>query len=60
MSTTSELPFAASSTTPVARSESPTFRRPLPLSAAQEAEVKDLYYKRVRNRCAKEIKGCYP
>lgn len=32
-------------------------RNPLPLSAAQEAEVKQLYYKRVRSLCAPEIKG---
>ncbi|CBF88767.1 hypothetical protein AN0795.2 [Aspergillus nidulans FGSC A4] len=32
-------------------------RNPLPLSAAQEAEVKQLYYKRVRAYCAPEIKA---
>ncbi|KAL4740499.1 hypothetical protein BDV11DRAFT_185347 [Aspergillus similis] len=32
-------------------------RNPLPLSAAQEAEVKQLYYKRVRALCAPEIKA---
>ncbi|GAQ36060.1 hypothetical protein AtubIFM55763_006126 [Aspergillus tubingensis] len=32
-------------------------RNPLPLSAAQEAEVKQLYYKRVRSLCAPEIKA---
>lgn len=31
-------------------------RNPLPLSAAQEAQVKDLYYKRVRRLCDPEIK----
>lgn len=31
-------------------------RNPLPLSAAQEAQVKQLYYKRVRLRCDPEIK----
>jgi hypothetical protein len=35
-------------------------RNPLPLSAAQEAEVKQLYYKRVRAHCAPEIKGAFP
>jgi COX assembly protein 1 len=30
---------------------------PLPLSASQEAEVRKLYYARVRTRCADEIKG---
>lgn len=32
-------------------------RNPLPLSAAQEAQVKDLYYKRVRKLCDPEIKA---
>ena len=32
-------------------------RNPLPLSAAQEAKVKELYHKRVRSYCAEEIKG---
>ncbi|KAA8651625.1 hypothetical protein EYZ11_004890 [Aspergillus tanneri] len=32
-------------------------RNPLPLSATQEAEVKQLYYKRVRGHCAPEIKA---
>ncbi|KAJ5682677.1 hypothetical protein N7462_005842 [Penicillium macrosclerotiorum] len=32
-------------------------RNPLPLSASQEQEVKQLYYKRVRARCAPEIKA---
>lgn len=32
-------------------------RNPLPLSAAQEAQVKDLYYKRVRRLCDPEIKA---
>ncbi|KAL9103208.1 MAG: hypothetical protein Q9163_001735 [Psora crenata] len=31
-------------------------RNPLPLSAAQEAEVRQLYYKRVRAHCADEIR----
>ncbi|EXJ86878.1 hypothetical protein A1O3_03832 [Capronia epimyces CBS 606.96] len=31
-------------------------RNPLPLSPAQEAEVRKLYYARVRSRCADEIK----
>jgi COX assembly mitochondrial protein 1 len=34
-------------------------RNPLPLSAAQEAQVKQLYYKRVRGYCAAEIKGMH-
>ena len=32
-------------------------RNPLPLSASQEAEVQDLFHRRVRRRCADEIKG---
>lgn len=32
-------------------------RNPLPLSASQEAQVRDLFYARVRQQCADEIKG---
>lgn len=32
-------------------------RNPLPLSASQEAQVRELYYKRVRTICADEIRG---
>ena len=32
-------------------------RNPLPLSAAQEAQVRDMYYKNVRGHCANEIRG---
>ena len=32
-------------------------RHPLPLSSAQEAQVRELYYKRVRGKCANEIRG---
>lgn len=32
-------------------------RNPLPLSASQEAQVRELYYKRVRGYCANEIRG---
>ena len=32
-------------------------QRPFPLNAAQEAEVKELYYKRVRDMCNDEIRG---
>ena len=42
-----------------ATSHQPNLRNPLPLSAAQEAQVKDIYYKRVRARCAQEIKGSF-
>jgi COX assembly mitochondrial protein 1 len=42
---------------PSSASHQPNLRNPLPLSAAQEAQVKDLYYRRVRGHCAQEIKG---
>ncbi|KAF7537363.1 hypothetical protein G7Z17_g12859 [Cylindrodendrum hubeiense] len=32
-------------------------RNPLPLSASQEAQVRDIYYQRVRSQCAEEIKA---
>lgn len=32
-------------------------RNPLPLSASQEAQVRDIFYDRVRQQCADEIKG---
>lgn len=32
-------------------------RNPLPLSASQESQVRDIYYARVRKQCAEEIKG---
>lgn len=32
-------------------------RNPLPLSASQEAQVRDIYYARVRKACSDEIKG---
>ena len=31
-------------------------RNPLPLSASQEAQVRDIFYARVRKQCADEIK----
>ncbi|KAJ3493489.1 hypothetical protein NLG97_g4696 [Lecanicillium saksenae] len=34
-------------------------RNPLPLSASQESQVRDIYYARVRKQCAEEIKGVY-
>jgi COX assembly protein 1 len=34
-------------------------RNPLPLSATQEQQVKEVYYKRVRGYCAPEIKGLH-
>ncbi|KAL8657785.1 MAG: hypothetical protein Q9226_001570 [Calogaya cf. arnoldii] len=32
------------------------FRNPIPLSSSQEAQVRELYYKRVRGYCADEIR----
>ncbi|EFY96385.1 uncharacterized protein G6M90_00g026940 [Metarhizium brunneum] len=32
-------------------------RNPLPLSASQESQVRDIYYARVRSQCAEEIKA---
>lgn len=32
-------------------------RTPLPLSASQEQQVRDIYHKRVRAKCAEEIRG---
>lgn len=32
-------------------------RNPLPLSASQESQVRELYHKRVRNKCADEVRG---
>ena len=34
-------------------------RNPIPLSASQEAQVRDVFYARVRDRCQEEIKGCF-
>ncbi|PYH99422.1 hypothetical protein BO71DRAFT_206684 [Aspergillus ellipticus CBS 707.79] len=47
-------------TTPTEQPAQPkpyNLRNPLPLSAAQESEVKQIYYKRVRTLCAPEIKA---
>lgn len=35
-------------------------RNPLPLSASQESQVRDIYYARVRKNCQDEIKGPPP
>lgn len=32
-------------------------RQPLPLSATQESQVREIYHKRVRNKCADEVRG---
>lgn len=46
------------STAPATEAARPAIlNRPVPLSAKQEAEVRDLYHKTVRSYCADEIKG---
>ncbi|KAL1962541.1 hypothetical protein VTN77DRAFT_9416 [Rasamsonia byssochlamydoides] len=54
MATTSTSTSTSTSTDAPRR---PKFQNPMPLSAAQEAQVKELYYKRVRGYCAAEIKA---
>ncbi|PKX93870.1 uncharacterized protein P174DRAFT_420448 [Aspergillus novofumigatus IBT 16806] len=57
-STTAAAQSSTSSPTPQPQSTRKyNLHNPLPLSAAQEAEVKQLYYKRVRAHCAPEIKA---
>lgn len=34
-------------------------RNPMPLSASQEAQVREIFYERVRGYCGPEIKGIY-
>lgn len=34
-------------------------RNPIPLSASQEAQVRDVFFARVRRHCADEIKGVF-
>ncbi|KAF2090911.1 hypothetical protein K490DRAFT_53844 [Saccharata proteae CBS 121410] len=36
--------------------KAPVLRNPIPLSSSQEQQVRDLYYKRVRTKCADEIR----
>ncbi|KAL5362180.1 cytochrome c oxidase biogenesis protein Cmc1 like-domain-containing protein [Aspergillus floccosus] len=54
MTATSDTPSDASTTSAPRKYN---LRNPLPLSATQEAEVKQIYYKRVRSHCAAEIKA---
>ncbi|OQO11811.1 hypothetical protein B0A48_03538 [Cryoendolithus antarcticus] len=42
-------------TAPVTTTPLPS-RNPLPLSASQEGQVRELYYKRVRTKCADEVR----
>jgi hypothetical protein len=53
MASTSASPDTSATSSP----KKYNLRNPLPLSASQEQEVKQMYYKRVRARCAPEIKG---
>ncbi|KAJ5614532.1 hypothetical protein N7528_008186 [Penicillium herquei] len=50
-------PSSSDSSSATAAPKKYNLRNPLPLSAPQEQEVKQLYYKRVRARCAPEIKA---
>ncbi|KAK4950823.1 hypothetical protein LTR10_010816 [Elasticomyces elasticus] len=47
---------AIMTTIPPPRSSAVPSRNPLPLSASQEAQVKELYHKRVRTKCADEVR----
>ena len=44
---------------PSAKLQALPSRNPIPLSAAQESQVVELYHKRVRAKCADEIRGRY-
>lgn len=50
----------ATSPAPVSPSTVVLSKNPLPLSAYQEGQVRDLYYARVRGICAEEIKRILP
>lgn len=49
---------AGSDSTSTGRLPMPS-RNPLPLSASQEAQVREIFYERVRGYCGPEIKGTY-
>ena len=51
------IPLSTPPQSSVHETSQPNLRNPLPLSASQEAEVKSLYYRNVRIRCAAEIKS---
>lgn len=53
---TTEAAKPAAVTTPHVPKPLPS-RNPLPLSAAQEGQVRDMYYARVRGICAEEIRS---
>jgi hypothetical protein len=61
MSTPNSTALSSSTTTPQpsqAQTLNPS-RSPLPLSASQEGQVRELYYKNVRNKCKDEVRGIY-
>ena len=46
------------STTPTETpNASPLGRNPVPVSARQETQIREIFYKRVRTKCAQEIRG---
>ena len=53
----SQPPPPAGATAPRAGPQVVPSRQPLPLSASQEGQVRDIYYKRVRTKCAEEVRG---
>lgn len=53
MTTPSKEPTTSTSS----RADPLSIRSPLPLSASQEGQVRELYYKRVRQKCADEVRG---
>ena len=60
----STVPMAATtimtSQPPTSTTPSPLpSRNPLPLSASQESQVRELYFKRVRTKCANEVRGTF-
>ncbi|QIW97091.1 hypothetical protein AMS68_002609 [Peltaster fructicola] len=52
MTTPSKEPSASTTSRP----DPLSIRSPLPLSASQEGQVRELYYKRVRQKCADEVR----
>ena len=57
---TATSPAPQSNSIPPTAAAAPVPRNPVPLSAGQEQQVRDLYYKRVRTKCADEIRGRIP
>lgn len=50
-------PTPGEATIPTTQGSLNPSRNPLPLSASQEGQVRELYYKRVRQKCADEVRG---